>query len=206
MISETHLGCSNARNKTNAVCTNRRTVKRTFIEGKVLDALRTRLTASELYVAFARGFTAECHREQKERSVEQDGKRDELKRVEKKIGNLVGAVADSGGSAAIFAALREAEVRKAALVSELATIEAPAPRLLPNLGELYRAKVAALHEALAGEDAGAAREHIHAYEIRLVPSPRIRRRRCESRFGARWRRCWHWGIERSDRFGACVAE
>ena len=87
MVSETHLGCSNARNKGDAVCTNRRTVKRTFIEGKVLDALRERLMAPELYDSFARGFTAEWNREQKERSVEQDGKRDELKRLRRKIDN-----------------------------------------------------------------------------------------------------------------------
>ncbi len=79
----------------------------------------------------------------------------------------------SGGSPAIIAALTEAEARKAALEADLAVAEAPAPRLLPNLGELYRAKVAALQEALAGEDARAAREQIRALvdEIRLIPCP-----------------------------------
>ncbi len=49
MVSETHLGCSNARNKGDAVCTNRRAVKREFVEATVLDALRERLIAPELY-------------------------------------------------------------------------------------------------------------------------------------------------------------
>jgi len=61
----------------------------------------------------------------------------------------------------------------AALLAALAVAEAPAPRLLPNLGEFYRAKVAALQEALAGEGAAAVREQIRALidEIRLVPCP-----------------------------------
>jgi len=51
----------------------------------------------------------------------------------------------------------EAEVRKEALETELSVAEAPAPRLLPNLGELYRAKVAALQDALEEADAAADR-------------------------------------------------
>ncbi len=51
--------------------------------------------------------------------------------------------------------------------------EAPAPRLMPNLAELYREKVAALQDALGGEDAAAAREQVRALidEVRLIPSP-----------------------------------
>ena len=172
-ISTTHVGCSNSRNKGETVCTNRRTVKLVDLEHKVLDTLRTRLMAPELYAAFLRGFTAEWNREQGARSVTQDGKRDELRRLKKKIANLVGAIADSGGSSAVYAALKEAEACQAALEAELATAEAPAPRLMPNLANLYREKVAALHEALDGEDAASARERVRALidEVRLIPSP-----------------------------------
>ncbi len=61
-ISATHVGCSNARNKGEAVCTNRRTVKLADLEASVLEALRTRLMAPEIYAAFVRGFTAEWNR------------------------------------------------------------------------------------------------------------------------------------------------
>ncbi len=44
-------------------------------------------------------------------------------------------------------------MRKEALETQLSVAEAPAPRLLPNLGELYRAKVAALQDALEEADA-----------------------------------------------------
>ena len=173
VISATHVGCSNARNKGDAVCANRRTVKREFVEATVLDGLRTRLMAPEIYAAFVCAFTTEWNAAQKDRAVEQDGKRDELKRLDRKIDNLVGVIGESGGSAAILAALNEAETRKAALKAELDVREAPSPRLMPNLAEVYRGKVAMLHDALAGEDAAAAREQIRALidEVRIIPSP-----------------------------------
>ncbi len=82
-------------------------------------------------------------------------------------------IGEDGGSAAILSALRDAESRKVGLGAELAVAEAPAPRLMPNLAELYGAKVAVLQAALGGEDAAAAREQIRALidEVRLVPSP-----------------------------------
>ena len=57
--------------------------------------------------------------------------------------------------------------------ADIAVAEAPAPRLMPNLAELYREKVAALQEALDGEDAAAAREHVRALidDVRIIPSP-----------------------------------
>ena len=62
---------------------------------------------------------------------------------------------------------------QAALQAELAVAEALAPRLMPNLAELYREKVAMLHGTLAGEDAAAAREQVRALidEVRIIPSP-----------------------------------
>ena len=108
---------------------------------------------------------------------------------ERKIANLGSVVADSGGSAAILGALREAEARQAALEAHLATAEAPAPRLMPNVAELYREKVAMSHEALTGEDAAVAREQVRALIDRCGSSPPLPiRRRCprstRSAFGA----------------------
>ena len=173
MISATHLGCSAARNKGEAACTNRRTIKRTMVEAEVLGALRTRLMAPDIYRSFVAGFTQEWNKEQGARDAEQTGKRDELKRVNRKIGNLVDAIAENGSSAALQTRLKEQEGRKLALEGELAVAEAPAPRLMPNLAELYRAKVESLQDALEADDADAARARIRSLveEIRLVPAP-----------------------------------
>ncbi len=173
MISATHLGCSNARNKGEAVCVNRRSVKRTYVEDKVLGALAHHMMPPDIYAAFVRGFMSEWNIEQKGRAVEQDAMRDELKRINQKIDNFISAIGLSGGSPAIISALKDAEGRKVSIEAELATAVAPAPRLMPNLAELYREKVAGLQEALAGDDAAAAREKVRALieKVRIVPSP-----------------------------------
>ena len=203
-ISATHVGCSNARNKGDAVCVNRRTVKLTALEATVLEALRTRLMAPEVYAAFVRGFTAEWNSEQKVRAVAQEGQRDELRRVTRKIDNFVDAIGEGNGSAAVLAALKEAEARKVELEGELAVAGAPAPRLMPNLADLYRTKVAALQEVLETEDADATREQVQGADRGDPTDPRPRRsegavgdRGC----GARWRRCWRWDRGRARRPG-----
>ena len=176
-ISATHVGCSNARNKGEAVCANRRTVKLAQLEDNVLTMLRERMMAPEVYAAFVRGFTAEWNAEQKGRAVAQEGQRDELRRLARKIANFVDTIGEGNGSAALLSALKDAEARKSALEAELAVAEAPAPRLLPNLAELYRAKVADLQEALGGESAAAARDRLRALidAVVLIPSPSDRK-------------------------------
>ncbi len=150
MISATHLGCSNARNKGEAICANKRTVKRSYVEDKVLSALATQMMPPDIYAAFVRGFVAEWNVGQKGRAVEQDAKRDELKRIDQKIDNFVSAIGASGGSSAIISALKEAEARKVLLAAEMATAEEPAPRLMPKLAELYREKVGKLSRSVGG--------------------------------------------------------
>ena len=82
VVSKTQLGCSNVRNKGEAVCTNRRTIKRELVEATVLAALRGRLMAPEVYVAFVGGFTADWIAEQDGRTMAQEGQRDELTAAE----------------------------------------------------------------------------------------------------------------------------
>src|ERR1700761_1405270 len=87
------------------------------------------------------------------------------------IERLVDAIADGTPVAAIRDRLASLEQRRLALEADLATAVAPAPRLHPNLAEVYRAKVASLIEALAQEDAAEARELVRGLvdEIRLIP-------------------------------------
>ena len=56
------------------------------LETAVLDALRTRLMTPDLYAVFVRGFKAEWNAEQKGCSVEQDRRRDEVRRLTSRIG------------------------------------------------------------------------------------------------------------------------
>lgn len=60
VISQTHIGCSAARNK--GTCDNRKSVARTKVEDRVLTALSDQLMAPELFRAFCDEFVAESNR------------------------------------------------------------------------------------------------------------------------------------------------
>ena len=63
------------------------------------------------------------------------------------------------------------EARRLALEAELASAEAPAPRLHPNLAEVYRERIAELARVLECDDAAEAREVVRSLveAIHLVP-------------------------------------
>lgn len=58
-VSAAHFGCSTARNKGPASCTNLLTIRQDRLESTVLDGLRERLMDPVLFEAFAAEFTAE---------------------------------------------------------------------------------------------------------------------------------------------------
>jgi hypothetical protein len=75
--------------------------------------------------------------------------RRELEEVNRKLRGLIEAIAEGLRAPGLQAKLDELESRKAALEAELAAAPPPAPRLHPNLAEIYRRKVADLQAALA---------------------------------------------------------
>ena len=72
----------------------------------------------------------------------------EMVQVERKLDGLIEAVADGLRAPGLQAKLDVLENRRAELTRLLAEAVSPAPRLHPNLAEVYRAKVSALAEAL----------------------------------------------------------
>lgn len=165
------FGCSAANNKGSTACTNRLTIRRDVLEDTVLSALRERLMDPEVFKEYVAGFTATWNRLQAEASAGLSAKRQELSRVEQQIGRAVDAILEGTAPAALRERLSSLEGRKGELERELATTEAPAPRLHPNLAELYRKRVAELSEALSSDDGAEARELVRGLveEIRLVP-------------------------------------
>jgi site-specific DNA recombinase len=156
-ISQQHFGCSTARNKGPTVCTNLRAIRRDELEETVLGALRERLMDPALFKAFAASFTTEWNKLQGNTEAEQTARAGELQRVRQQIERLVDAIAEGTPAAAVRDRLASLEKRRLTLEADSATATAPAPRLHPNLAELYRRKVAGLIDALNQEDAGDAR-------------------------------------------------
>ena len=169
-ISQSHYGCSTARNK--GTCDNLLAVRRDQLEATVLDGLKDQLMHPELVTAFIDEF----HREVNRQRAEQDGNRDrtarDLEKTERDIRRVIEAIKAGVPGAAVKDEMAVLEARRVELLARLEAAPPPMPRLHPNLAELYRQKVINLAEALNDEHsrleaAECIRELIE--EIRLVP-------------------------------------
>jgi len=170
-ISATAFGCSTARNKGPTACTNRLTIRRDVLEQTVLEGLATRLMDPALFAEFVTAFTTEWNRLQGEIAGERAAHAAELERVRRQSERLIDAIADGAPPAMVNDRLRELDARRVKLEERIATAAKPAPRLHPNLAQLYRQKVADLTEVLAKDDAAEMRELIRGLveAVALVP-------------------------------------
>ena len=146
-IGRQYLACSAARRQ--GTCGNRRSIPRPVLEDLILDALKSNLMHPDLVKEFIAAFHAEVNQRRRSVEAEQALKRRELERVSQKLDGLIDAVSDGLRTDGLLAKLQELEQRKAGLIAELDAAPPPAPRLHPNLAELYRRKVENLREALA---------------------------------------------------------
>jgi hypothetical protein len=119
------------------------------LENLILDALKRHLMAPDLVKAFIAEFHAEANRLNRERENGLVLKRRALEDASRKLDGLLDAIADGLRTPGLKAKLEELEHRKAALEADLTSAPPPAPRLHPNLAEVYRQKVENLHAALA---------------------------------------------------------
>ena len=170
MVGAYSYGCSTARNR--GTCSNRLTIRREILEASVLSGLSTHLMEPELVKEFIAEFHREINRLNASREQDHAAKRAELERVEREIRAIIDAIKDGLRTPGMKDELFALEARKKELIPEIAQAPPPAPRLHPNLAEIYRRKVACLREELnrdqlRAEAADALRSLIS--EIRLVP-------------------------------------
>lgn len=147
-ISAAHFGCSTARNKGTTQCANRLTIRRDVLEATVIDGLKSRLMDPDLFKIFAKTFVDEWNRLQSESGAERARLSAERDRIERQIDRLVDAIADGSPAERLTEKLRGLEQRRLLLVRDLEATTAPAPRLHPNIAEVYRRKVVGLVEAI----------------------------------------------------------
>src|SRR5882724_9729589 len=145
-----YLSCSAARRQ--GTCSNKRGIRRPVLEGLILDGLKDRLMAPELVKEFIAEFHREVNRQSRNREADQGLQQREFDDVNRKLRGLIEAIAEGLRWPGLQAKLDELEQRKVTLEAALAAALPPAPRLHPNLAEVYRRKVADLQSALA--DAG----------------------------------------------------
>jgi len=146
-VGKDYLSCSAARRL--GTCKNRKGIRRVVLEGLILDALRCDLMHPDFVAEFIREFHAEINRQRRDAELVINLKHRELEETCRKLDGLIEAIAEGFRAPGLQARLNELEQSKATLQSEVDGAPAPAPRLHPNLAELYRQKVANLQDALA---------------------------------------------------------
>lgn len=160
-VGRDYLACSAARKL--GTCSARKGVRRSVLEGVVLDLLKTRLMEPDAVAAFVKDHALLSNSKTAERA--QDRSRLEAARatIKRKLEGLYDAIAEGLRSPGLQDKLLALEGRSAVIDAELVS-PAPSPvRLNPNLSELYRRKVIELAVTLADpEIAQPAREVIRS--------------------------------------------
>ncbi len=149
-VGRDYLACLNARKR--GTCDNRKGIRRARLEELVLSALKHRLMRPDLVKEFVAAFQEEVNRDRRNQESALGVSRRELTGVTSKLEGLVNAIADGLRTPGLLRTLEALETRKAALEREIEAAPPPAPRIHPNVAELYRRKVESLHEALNAKD------------------------------------------------------
>ena len=149
MISATHYGCSNARNKGEAICSNRKSIHAGKLEERVLETVRTHLMAPELVEAFSKEYRKQLHELSKKRVSARSLMERELSDVETQISKLVDSIAAGVPAGTVAPKITALNDRKGQIEDELATLGAePEVHIHPDLSAVYRRKVEELADAL----------------------------------------------------------
>ena len=170
------FGCSAARNKGKAVCTNMTVIKQNDLESRVLDALAHNLMDPEAVAAFCEAYTDERNRLAAAVTQGRGSLQKELAQVSRDHAKLVDAIIAGVPAAQVKDKMISLDTRRQEIEVQLAAAEAsPAPlRFHPKMSETYRDRVTALIRGLAeGEGMEEAREAIRGLIEKIVLIPRV---------------------------------
>ncbi len=138
-ISQSHYGCSTARNK--GTCNNLLTVRRDILEATVLDGLENQLMQPELVTAFVQEFHRETNRQRAKQDEGRDRTGRDLEKTEREIRRVIDAIKSGVPGVAVkdeMTALEARRVRTPCAASSRAAAHAaatPEPRrALPPKG------------------------------------------------------------------------
>ncbi|ARU01821.1 recombinase family protein [Yoonia vestfoldensis] len=174
-IQKDSFGCSAARNKGEAVCTNKRLIKQTELEARVLDALANNLMDPEAVKVFCEAYTAERNRLAATATHNRAGIEKELASTKRDHGKLVDAIIAGVPADQVKDKMIALDDRRKDLEAKLAVADNPPAqvRLHPKMSQTYRERVAALIRGLAeSEGMEEAREALRGLIEKVVLVPR----------------------------------
>ena len=145
-----YLACGNARRK--GICDNRRGIRRQQIEEAVLDSLKNNLMQPDLVKEFIQAFHKEANKHTQTLNQNSAQHKRDLTKVTKQLDGFYEAIADGLRTPGLLDKMKDLEAQQAVLQKTVNTAPPPPPTLHPNLAELYKRKVEALHASLNNPD------------------------------------------------------
>ncbi|TKA93930.1 hypothetical protein FAZ78_25170 [Cereibacter changlensis] len=172
-ISKEGFGCSSARNKGSAVCTNMLSIRRTDLEATVLTALEHHLMDPDLVEAFCLAYAEERNRLQAAASAGRSGLEKELAQVTRDHARLVEAIIAGVPADQVKDKMITLDARRKTLETQLSATPADDPlRFHPSMAKTYRDRVATLIRTLGdAEGMEEAKEVVRSLIDRIVLTP-----------------------------------
>jgi DNA invertase Pin-like site-specific DNA recombinase len=147
MISQSHMGCSNARSK--GICKNRQAIGRTAVEATILNALKTQLMAPDLFKVFCEEFIREVNKARQNAGADRAAAEAELVKIGRRLRHIVDAIADGASARTLKDEMATLEQREDELNAKLAATPEQKVLFNPNMADAYRKRVVALHTAIS---------------------------------------------------------
>ena len=170
MVSATHAGCSNARNK--GTCENRLTIKRIALEESVLETLKNHLMDERRCELFCREYTAYMNKLRMDHNASLHSYRRELQKLERDRDKIIQSIKDGVPGSVVKDEAIRIEDRKAELEQLLDDCEEAAPLFHPNMALRYHEEVQRLILSLNTDDHRAeASELLRSLIDRIVLTP-----------------------------------
>jgi DNA invertase Pin-like site-specific DNA recombinase len=153
VVGKGWIGCTSARDR--GTCSNRRTLKRTDLEARVLSALQHQLMRPELFQEFCAEYTREINRLRMEKTATIRAEEAELAKATRELDKLIDALIQGVPADRVKQRMAELETRRRELQQKSRQTRMPEPYLHPNMADTYRRKVADLARAIASEGGSA---------------------------------------------------
>jgi flagellar motility protein MotE (MotC chaperone) len=112
----------------------------------------SRVMRQDFFEEFCREFAKEMNRLRMEQRAGLSGSKRELERVKRDIQKVIEAIKAGFALPELKVEMDALQVRKEALLAQLAEVDEPPPLLHPSMADLYRSKVEKLAAALQRED------------------------------------------------------
>ncbi|WP_462322363.1 recombinase family protein [Halochromatium sp.] len=152
-------GCSAARYRGDAICSQRTTIVRHKLESRILAAVRRDLYSPEAISAYRTALIAEIKAAAQETAPDINGLERQVLEIEQRIDNMVSAIAAGSFSPTLQRALETAEAERASITRQLqrATAQQAIVPMPTDIEEALKRQLDALDATLA-EDINSARE------------------------------------------------